>query len=1186
MSTGIFAVAFAAILANQAFCAVSKPLSFNPEKLSVIQARGFGQIRMEGCFSFGKPGDPALLAKPIFISLPQGEEAVSIVATVTESVIVATSIVPQPLQPPAILPMPGKYVPKPAFVEPNPAVYHGSAAYPPSLVQGLRSGYIGGSPVAAAAVVPMRWRPGNKTLVFYTRIELHVATRASGKQAERPSIISPVGLAYRDSLRSWLGLPAPIWLPELSRDALDYLIVCARDCSTAYAELAEWKTRKGLKTQIITMEKVESTYPGPDEQAKIRACILDHYENQGVWCVLLGNDSEHMLTRKVWAMDCEAGFYPDENEIRADLYFSDLDGSRDADSDGTYGEISDLVDMFPDVLVGRLPADNPIQAQGMVEKSLVYERTAPADYHDKTLFFAEVLWSDPYTDGGIAKDMIDSLCFPSSLDPIEKQYQSLGNESPASVLAALNEGRNLANHAGHANSYMMGCGTGYISDSDMDDLSNTSRYTVMYSIGCWPAALELDCIAEHFLQNGSGGGVAFVGNCRYGWGSPGNPGFGYSDLYDTEFWRNALTFDGCTTGRALAQTKITFIPFSQEENVYRWDQYQVNLLGEPDLPIWSDQPIVPVVAYPEELFMGEQVCRISVEAETGPIKDALVCLCQTGGIYTRAFSDESGTASFSLALESASPVDLTVSGHNLRPYLTTLPVVSTGAYVDVSSFGFLEVQAPANGVPNPGEELFVDVALRNTGNSASGPITMTLRSVSPLVTISDSMESCGSLLPGDSEEITQAFCLTLSSSCGPGDGFPLELEIHYPPEPRTTILPLVVGMPHPISTRLTVEDEARDGYPDPGEQAELGTRLFNAGNDTTYSLQGSIYSLDGWLSVLQGSTTFGTLAPNEEIEGAPPFTIQLAAGSPSPRTALVVLDLQDSRWVWQDTLCVPIGAIGFQDEMEFGQGGWSFPGVPNHWHISSFCSHSGGSSWYCGNESSHHYVNSSSDTLLSPDFVLDAESGLSFWLWFDVTIYGTDGLYVEIQDGENWITLGYIGSGGALEEQLMGHDWVRYTYDLDWLAASAQSRVRFIFKSDGSEVAEGFYLDDVEVSATSRVASLPDDVTARQAGENLELHWSVVRRDNLGRSLPRPVQFYNVYRDMETWFVPGASNLLASSVEDEEPGRPGVQWTDFSSSVGDPLLWQFYLIRPVWGGVEGERSAPMGHVDYLVEDGE
>ena len=35
-------------------------------------------------------------------------------------------------------------------------------------------------------------------------------------------------------------------------------------------------------------------------------------------------------------------------------------------------------------------------------------------------------------------------------------------------------------------------------------------------------------------------------------------------------------------GQTLATSKALFIPFSGQENVYRWHQYEVNLLGDPD----------------------------------------------------------------------------------------------------------------------------------------------------------------------------------------------------------------------------------------------------------------------------------------------------------------------------------------------------------------------------------------------------------------------------------------------------------------------------------------------------------------------------------------------------------------------------------------------------------------------------
>ena len=163
-----------------------------------------------------------------------------------------------------------------------------------------------------------------------------------------------------------------------------------------------------------------------------------------------------------WAFDCEAGYYDDENDLYADLYYSDLDGTWDADGNGIFGELADEIDLYPDVLVGRSPTGDPLEAAAVVGKFLTYEQSPPADYAMDAFFFAEILWSDPYTDSGIGKEMIADRHFGGAYEPIERQYESMGNETAASVLDYLNSGPHLVNHGGHANQNVMGCGEGYI----------------------------------------------------------------------------------------------------------------------------------------------------------------------------------------------------------------------------------------------------------------------------------------------------------------------------------------------------------------------------------------------------------------------------------------------------------------------------------------------------------------------------------------------------------------------------------------------------------------------------------------------------------------------------------------------------------------------------------------------------
>ncbi len=1167
------------VLLGEATADVTDTVTLDVSSLSVARAGSYTTVTYTGWAHLANPGEPQLPASPVRLALPVGEEAARLIVEVEESLVVATDVVPMPCQPPAILPMVGADIQPPPLLEPDPSVYQAPSPYPARLVTPVTTGHLRGVPVASTVLVPFRWKPQRRELIFYPRVTVRVETRPAASTPSMPRVVSPVGARFRERFFRSLGLKAPPPAPT-GRDAYDYLIISARECSTAFAELADWKTRKGLRSTVLTRESVEVSYPGLDIQDQLRNCIKDYYTNHGIWCVLLGGDSEYLLTRKVWAMDCEAGMYPDENEIRADLYFSDMDGTWDADADGTYGETTDQVDMYPDVLVGRAPADDPTQAQGLVDKFIEYETTAPGDYQDRALFFAEILWSSPYTDAGVGKDMIDSMCFPTSFDPIQKLYESLGNETPAAVIAALNDGRNLANHGGHANSTVMGAGTGYLGNSDMDGLSNTSRYTIMYSIGCWAAALDKDCIAEHFMQNTSGGGVGFVGNSRYGWGSPGNPGFGYSDLYDQQFWFYALEPGGATTGEALARTKSFFIPFSQQENVYRIHQYQVNLLGEPDLPVWTDIPAIPTVTHPAELIVGGNACHVAVEVAGAPCEDALVCLHQPGGEYVRAFTDASGVATLSPEISILTPVDLTVTGDNLRPYLASLSVAASGAHLIVTSHSFDEVVPPSNGVVNPGEDLYVDIQLRNAGTDPSDPVTTVLRAAAAWLMVTDSTEAYPSLDAGQTFAGDNAYRLSVSASAGHGDACPLELEFSGVERSVIVTLPLIVGQPAPCVAGVVITDQGGDSHLDPGESANLTLRALNAGSDTAYALQATVQSLDPWLIITPGTSVFGTVPPGQESPGSPPIQAWLGASAPVPAVAEVLVELQDDRWSWQETVGVALGTVGFCDEMESAGGAWATPGSGNHWQRSSWRSHSGDFSWYCGQNLTHQYYNSSSDTLVSPPVVLDAGATLSFWTWFDVTIYGVDGLYVEAQGPAGWQTLGYIGSGGALDGLLMGHDWAAYEYDLAWLPEGTQTTLRFVFSSDGSDVAEGFYIDDVVMGSCSRTPAAPCSLGAEPLGSALRLSWPFVTRDPQGTSLPQQATLYNVYRSTKGHFEPSGATLVASLVQDQSPGLPGVQWTDFSSAVGDPTVWHFYRVSAVWAGTEGATCESTGEADY------
>jgi len=439
--------------------------------------------------------------------------------------------------------------------------------------------------------------------------------------------------------------------------------------------LARWKTEKGVPAEIYTVEWITSYYSGLDAQEKIRSFITDMYQNHGTVWVFLGGDADYVPFRKTFAFTSDGNW---NDTIPADLYYSDLDGSWDGDGDGVYGEYTDSVDMYPDLFVGRAPVDNIAQVFYFVDKTLEYEVMPPTDYMLNILLTAEILWTNPYTPGGVLKDYIDDAYIPERFDStITKLYESEGTLSRTSFRNALNSGQNIVNHYGHGNVGGFSVGYDWWSSSNMSALTNAPRHSVLYTISCLSAAFDFsDCCGEYFINNTNGGGVAYVGNSRYGWGSPGNPTQGSGPQLDKRFFMELFVYNAYQAGKTLANSKAAYASLAQSNKYLRWTLYALNLLGDPELPIWTDAPEEPVVTYPKKILTGSQNMDVQVENGETPVEQALVCLNSNPDIYLRELTSELGIATFNFEASDTGEICIIVTAQGCLPHQNTIQVVN------------------------------------------------------------------------------------------------------------------------------------------------------------------------------------------------------------------------------------------------------------------------------------------------------------------------------------------------------------------------------------------------------------------------------------------------------------------------------------------------------------------------------
>jgi len=158
-------------------------------------------------------------------------------------------------------------------------------------------------------------------------------------------------------------------------------------------------------------------------------------------------------------------------------------------------------------------------------------------------------------------------------------YQREGTYSGSAVTAAINSGMGIINHMGHTNySILMG-----MSPNTPDSFIN-DEYGFIYTQGCYPAAFDdgtsgsAECVGER-LVIAEHGPMAFVGNTRYGWYSPGSIE-GTSEQFDRTFFDALFIENIRELGKANDYSKVALVS-TVDSPWMRWCYYELILFGDP-----------------------------------------------------------------------------------------------------------------------------------------------------------------------------------------------------------------------------------------------------------------------------------------------------------------------------------------------------------------------------------------------------------------------------------------------------------------------------------------------------------------------------------------------------------------------------------------------------------------------------
>jgi uncharacterized repeat protein (TIGR01451 family) len=306
-------------------------------------------------------------------------------------------------------------------------------------------------------------------------------------------------------------------------------------------------------------------------------------------------------------------------------------------------------DLFPDMHIGRLPAENTTHLQTMVAKTIAYETNpAPRDWVERVLFVTD----DPDLAGDFYSysDSLVNDYLPAPYVPIKAYYRSTcltGVACKQVILDTLNTtGALFVNYIGHAGITQW---TGTESVWTIDDLSSlapTSRLPIMLPMTCFEGAYhwaDIDALAEAIVRLDGKGAVA-------SWSATGEGVAAGHDYLNKGFLQSVLSDGVRRLGVATDIGKAWLFDAGFSEDLL--ETYHV--LGDPALLI---NPLVDVavgqsIFAPADPVPGSTIRITLTFTNTGPgVESAVTLTDQIPAVLVNPAVTYSSTADIALQPE-------------------------------------------------------------------------------------------------------------------------------------------------------------------------------------------------------------------------------------------------------------------------------------------------------------------------------------------------------------------------------------------------------------------------------------------------------------------------------------------------------------------------------------------------------
>ena len=683
-----------------------------------------------------------------------------------------------------------------------------------------------------------------------------------------------------------------------------YLIISSSQLCPMLEPFIEWKRQKGHPVVWSDIASIGNTYSN----------IYNHiYSAYYTWeeppeFVLLVGDVD--------------GLYP----IAAEYYNG---GMQNDITDHKYSMLEG-VDYFPDVQVGRISIANSPQLRVIVNKIINYEGQ-PYMTHPEWFKKALMIACTSHISCKHTKQWIRETLLEYGFTEVETVWYSV-SLSTTTVTNILNEGVGYLNYRGYDN-------WGGWNNSCTNALDNYWKLFMVTGMVCNTSDFaESECRAECFLRTGNvNPPTGAVTTC------------GPSSLYTHTKWNNCIDvgfyaglFDQniTTASGALNAGKMElWLNFPNNRgpgttsNSVECYFHEYNIIGDPGLELWTDEPVMMDAISEDELAVGANNLPVTVTySGTGePVAEAYACLYMDGEIIDRAYTDSDGYVSLIPLPSDTGQLYLTITKHDHYPIKDTIQVFQPSVFfsyieaiVDDDSTG--ASAGNGDGIPSPGETIELQIRITNTGVDTAFGVSACLSLDDVYITMLDSEEDYGQLAPGDTAFCSDAFDFSINEYCP--DGYALEFTLTMFDEAGDTSISMfeipIEGVSLMVDSILV---EPAGAAFEPGDTLDIVVYLYNQGAVPSGDIQLTISNSHPWFEILEGEANIGSIPIQDTLSNyEQPFKV-ITASEMTPGIKVDFYLALQSQWGYSES---------FPFSVKVGVGGLVHPVGPDEYGYFAF----------------------------------------------------------------------------------------------------------------------------------------------------------------------------------------------------------------------------------------------------------